>query len=88
MVFHTVAPKLDPQAIKGLRTQAPLLNLSHVLQERLHLFRLISVPLAPQEFRVGHTILPTNHQNLILALDQHDPARHNRILAAPEYVTL
>lgn len=88
MVLNPVAPELDPQTVKGLRAQTPLLDLCHVLQKSLHVFRLIPVLLSPQELGLGHAVLSTNHENLILSLDQDNSAGNDRILAAPEYVTL
>lgn len=88
VVLHSIAPKLDPQTIKGLRAETPLFDLCHVLQELLHVVGLITAPLAPQKLGLGHAVLATNHENLILALDQNNPARNDRILTAPEYMTL
>lgn len=90
-MLNSITPQLDPQTIKGLRTQAPLFALRHVLQESVHVFVILPGLLASQELSVGHTVLSPDHENLsirTLTLHENNPARNDRVLATSEYVSL
>ena len=91
MMLDSIAPQLDPQAVKGLRAQTPLFALRHVLQQGVHLLGILASLLASQKLGVGHAVLSPNHKNLgirTLTLHQHNPARNDGVLATSEYVSL